>query len=415
MAEEARDKHDYLRAEQLFSRVLALLDKDDRRGDMMARRGRGIMRYRLSRHEDAISDLARARAGAHALGDREAEIDLLLDEAMALDWLGRFDHARELAEAAQRLVHHSACPRLEARVLCGLGRAAVRVEDLDRATELMAQAAEKAEAVGDACYETLVVSQLMLGGLYAWLHRQDEAEAVFERVIALCRSRNDTLHLAAALGNRVQLWAAQGDWARLSADLEEHLALAQVLGNARLERNAHHSAAAFCYWRGDLASARKHLRRVIAFDERAGESGQRPEGPLLLARIELAAGNLEVARALAWDIHAQQAAAEQAELREALLRPSDSLLLSMLTLAVRGDADAGAWEDLMSRARSVLLAQELCELHDVRARTALSAGNIAAARTAWQSALTSAGPGTAFMIERLAAAMDALPASASAL
>jgi tetratricopeptide (TPR) repeat protein len=411
MAEEARDKHDYLRAEQLFTRVLALLEEDDWRGRMTARRGRGTMRYRLSRHQDAIADLAAARIDARALGDLEAEIDLLLDEATALDWLGRFEHARELTEAAERLLQHCPSPRLEARVLEALGRAAVRTEEFERAATLLARAAGKAAAVGDACYETLVVAQLMLGGLYAWLHRLDEAEVVFERVIALCRSRNDTLHLAAALGNRVHLWAAHGRWERMAADLEEHLALAQVLGNAWMERNAHHSVAAFCYWRGDLDSARKHLARVIAFDERGGESGQRPEGPLLLARIELAAGNVDLARGLAYEIHAQQTAAESAAQREALLRPSDSLLLAMVTLAVRSDADPGAWEDLVSRAQALSLAQELCEIRDAQARTALRAGNIAAARAAWQSALASARPGTAFMLERLASAMAALPAA----
>jgi tetratricopeptide (TPR) repeat protein len=410
MAEEARDKHDYLRAEQLFTRVLALLGEDDWRGRMAARRGRGIMRYRLSRHQDAIADLAGARADARALGDVEAEIDLLLDEAMALDWLGRFEHARELAEAAERLLPRSPSPRLEARVLKSLGRAAVRAEELERATALLARAAGMAAAVGDACYETLVVAQLMLGGLYAWLHRLDEAEVVFERVIALCRSRNDSLHLAAALGNRVHLWAAHGDWERMSADLEEHLALAQVLGNAWMERNAHHNVATFSYWRGDLEGARRHLARVIAFDERGSESGTRPDAPLLLARIELASGNLDLARALAFEIHAQQAGG--AAQREALLRPSDSLLLAMVTLAVRGDADTGAWEALVSRAQTLSLTQELCEIRDAQARTALRAGNIAAARAAWQAALASARPGTAFMVERLAAAMSALPASA---
>jgi tetratricopeptide (TPR) repeat protein len=410
MAEEARVKHDYLRAEQLFTRVLALLDPGDRRGGMAARRGRGIMRYRLSRHEDAIADLAEARADARALGDVEAEIDLLLDEAMALDWLGRFEQSRELAEAAEGRLRQVASARLEARVLKALGRAAVRGEELERATALLAQAAARAAAVGDACYETLVVSQLMLGGLYAWLHRLAEAEAVFERVIALCRSRNDALHLAAALGNRVHLWAAHGDWTRMSADLEEHLALVRVLGNAWMERNAHHSVAAFCYWRGDLDSARRNVARVIALDGRGGESGQRPEGPLLLARIELAAGDLERARTLAAEIHAQQATAEGAEQREALLRPSDSLLLAMVTLAVSGVVDPGAWEDLASRAQALSLAQELCELRDAQARTALRAGDVAAARAAWQAALASARPGTAFMLERLAAALGALPA-----
>ncbi|HWN69839.1 MAG TPA: protein kinase, partial [Haliangium sp.] len=280
MAEDARGKHDYLRAEQLFTRVLALLDENDRYRRMWAQRGRGIMRYRLSRHDDAITDLASARSHAQALADVETELDLLLDEAMALDWLGQFDRAAELTQAAERLSHEVASPRLEARVLMSLGRAAVRAEDLERGRDVLARAAAKAEALGDECYETLVVAQLMLGCLYAWLHRPEEAETEFEEVIGLCRERSDALHLAAALGNRVNLWASSGDWQRMSADLEEQLALAKVLGNVLLERNAHLNVATYYYWRGDLAGARKHLGRVLVLDERRGGQEMRPEGPL---------------------------------------------------------------------------------------------------------------------------------------
>jgi tetratricopeptide (TPR) repeat protein len=413
MAEEARDKHDYLRAEQLFTRVLALLDPGDRRGAMAARRGRGIMRYRLSRHDDAILDLASARSHAQALADVEAEIDLLLDEAMALDWLGQFERAAELTQAAHRLAHEVECPRLEARVVMSLGRAAVRAEDLERAGELLARAATRAEELGDECYETLVVAQLMLGCLHAWLHRLEEAERVFEQVIGLCRARSDALHLAAALGNRVNLWATRGDWQRMSADLEEHLALAKVLGNVLLERNAHLNVATFYYWRGDLEGARKHLGRVLVLDERRGGQEMRPEGPLLLARIGLAAGDRDAARSIACDIEAQQALASSRAHRGALLRPSDGLLLDMVMLALRDDADHGAWEDLVSRAQSLSLAHELIEIRDAQARAALRAGDVAAARAAWQVALSLAQPSLAFMADRLTAALAQLSSCAT--
>jgi tetratricopeptide (TPR) repeat protein len=412
MADDACGKHEYLRAEQLFTRVLALLDQGDQRRRMWALRGRGIMRYRLSRHDDAIADLAGARADAQALGDVEVEIDLLLDQAMALDWLGQFERAHELTEAAHQRLHEVASPQLEARALMSRGRAAVRAGDHEQAIALLAQAAARAEALGDECYESLVVAQLMLGGLYAWLNQLDASVAVFERVIDLCRTRNDTLHLAAALGNRVHLWASRDDWERMSTDLDEHLALAKALGNVLLEWNAHYNLATFHYWRGELAGARQHLARVLEIDER--RRNQRPEGRLLLARIELAAGNLDAARAVAADIHAQQEVAERDERREALLSASDSLLLAMVLLAVRGGVNSGAWEALIDRAaESLSWAYELVEMRDARARAALRAGDVAAARAAWQAALASAQPSVVFMTGRIEAALAALPPGAA--
>lgn len=413
MAEEALGKHEYLRAEQLFTRVLALLDDGERRRRMWARRWRGIMRYRLSRHEDAIADLAGARADAEALADVETEIDLLLDEAMALDWLGRFEHAAQLTAAAEQRLAEVTSPRLEARVLMSRGRAALRADALEQAVELMALAASRAEALGDECYETLVVAQLMLGGLYAWFHRLDEAETVFKRVIDLCRAHNDMLHLTAALGNRVHLWAARGNWHRMSADLEDHHVMAQALGNARLERNAHYNAAMFYYWRGDLESARQHVERGLAFDERSGGHVLRPEGLLLRARVELAAGNLEAARTITAQIDAQQSSAERQNQQEAMLRPSDRLLWSMLQLSVNDQVDQSAWEAVIERARVMSVVYELVEIRDVQARTALRAGQVTEACAAWHAALALAQPSAAFMVERLQAALASASGAAA--
>lgn len=413
MAEEARAKHEYLRAEQLFTRVLALLDHDDARRRVQAHRGRGIMRYRLSRHQDAIDDLERARACARSLGDDEAEIHLLLDQAMALDWLAHWERAGELTDTARELLSGDAAPALEARVLMSLGRAAVRAEDLERATALFRDAVARAEPLAGDGYETLVVSQLMLGGLYAWLDRLDDAEQTFEQVITRCRARSDTLHLATALGNRVHLWAIRGDWQRLAADLEEGLMLARVLGNVLLERNAHYNVAAFHYWRGELHAARTHLDRLLDLDARRGGRELRPEASLLQARIELAAGDLDMARAIAADIRAQQAWAEGEGRREALLRPSDRLLLSMVELAVEGVVDDLQWDELFRRALSLSVAQELVEIRDAQACAAVRAGNNAAARSAWQTALATAQSSAAFMIERIQHALSSLRAASA--
>ena len=140
-----------------------------------------------------------------------------------------------------------------------------------------------------------------------------------------------------------------------------------------------------------------------------GGSALRPEGLLLLARVELAAGNLDAARNIATNIDAQQADAERQGHQDAILRPSDRLLLAMLQLAVRDDLDVHAWQDLVERASGMSLVYELVEICDARARTALRAGNVTETHATWQTALDLARPSAAFMVERLQAALASVP------
>jgi len=62
------------------------------------------MRYRLGRHDGSLADLAQARELAVQGGDAIAQADVMLDEAMALDWLFEWRRSRELAERARDLV-----------------------------------------------------------------------------------------------------------------------------------------------------------------------------------------------------------------------------------------------------------------------------------------------------------------------
>src|SRR3569833_780070 len=59
-----------------------LADTPDDPRVMSALQGLGTMRFRLGRREDALKDLAAARAGARKAGDREREIGIVLDESL---------------------------------------------------------------------------------------------------------------------------------------------------------------------------------------------------------------------------------------------------------------------------------------------------------------------------------------------
>src|SRR5262249_35417073 len=92
LAEEARLRHNYLEAELLYTRALEHLGAQEESARLAAFRGRGIMRYRVGRYDNSLADFAAARDLALRFGDAATQAEILLDEAMALDWL---DEARQ--------------------------------------------------------------------------------------------------------------------------------------------------------------------------------------------------------------------------------------------------------------------------------------------------------------------------------
>ncbi len=86
LAERMRARHAYVEAERCYSRAVEQLagEADPRR--LSALQGRGLMRYRVGRYHDALADFAVARTIAREAGDVAAEVEILLDEATALDW-----------------------------------------------------------------------------------------------------------------------------------------------------------------------------------------------------------------------------------------------------------------------------------------------------------------------------------------
>ena len=101
LAERARLRHAYTDAERLYSRAL------EQRGDAgpaeraAAYRGRGLMRSRIGRHHDALADFSCARTMVDEQGDVAAHMEILLDEATALDWMDEYKSSEERVEQAR--------------------------------------------------------------------------------------------------------------------------------------------------------------------------------------------------------------------------------------------------------------------------------------------------------------------------
>ncbi|WP_437588673.1 serine/threonine-protein kinase [Sorangium sp. So ce1000] len=379
-AELAAARRAYLDAEGCYGRAEALL------GALLpaARHARGLARFRLGRHAEALADLAAARDDAAAVSEPGAEIELLLDEAMILDWTGEYRAASSRVAAAERLADWVASPLIGARLLLGMGRSLHRVDREEEAAEVLSRAAAQAAQLGDEGHETHIIARLMLGFILASLGRVDEAARDLDAVILSCEERSDLMHLGAALNNRGLVRALQGDRAGMIADFERTIALGHDLGQPALGLVGRYNLAEYLYLMDDLEAATPHARAVHAIASRCGDGHASIAVALLAARLRLYQGDEAGARGIALRL---RAAREEAG-REAM-KPSEDVLCAMIELATRDD-DRAAWAALEERSARCSVGQERIEVLEARALSALRRGRHAEARAQLERALAAA-------------------------
>ena len=407
LAEQAQSRHAYVEAESMYSRALEQMLAVPNPQRLSALRGRALMRYRLSRYEDASKDFELAREIAHHLGELESEIEILLDEATALDWADEYRRSKELVDVAELLARNCETPLLEAKLLMGLGRSCVRFNTHERAAELYGLAAQRAGELGDAGYETYVISLLHNGYVLASLGRLEESERAFDRVIPLCEQRGDKLHLGAALGNRITLWTCRNDEHRLMADLYRLLQICREMGNGRMEQQAHFYLGLYLRYLGELEDAEKHARRAVEIDEKRLGEAARPESSLLLARVFAAAGNTAGARYILRQIQGRRRGALGRRDQEIELLPGEEVFFSLVDLATR-EASGEEWEALWARAVKCLTGQDQIEFWELRGRGAQRRAADQEAIRAFQQAVLLAGRVPNVMLNRLQAELSSL-------
>ncbi|GMT96708.1 hypothetical protein KH5H1_08270 [Corallococcus caeni] len=299
LAEEARAGHLPVEAEQHYTRALALLPESDDARRAQALAGRGKVRHRLQRFRESLADLSAARALARVRGDAALEVDLLLEEATARDWMEDSDGSAACTREALDAIEPLDAPRLSLR--CGLarGRLHVRQGEWAAAARVLTSTAEGAESARD--HETLVVSLALLGSALTFLDRAPEAAARFDEALERCEAAGDGLHKAAVLSNRVLLWLRQGDVPRMEADLRRAMALGRELAHAQMERWSTFNLAEVLYMQGRLDEALPFAQRAYELGVRFFREHPVPVDALLLARIQAAAGDeAAAARQLAW-------------------------------------------------------------------------------------------------------------------
>ena len=370
LAESARGRHAFLDAEAMYTRALELLEPTDELRCLTALRGRGLMRIRIGRYDDSLADFAAARERARRLGHTRTEVELLLDEAMALDWVNDYSRSEAMALEAQQLAATVASPYVQARLLLALGRAQFRKGEWQEARMPLEAAAERARRLGDAGYETQVVAQLLLAVILPNLGDIDEAEHVLNEVISACTERGDHFHLGSAINNRRNLWVARKELARALKDQERFMHLGRELGMVGWEYFAEHNLGELHYQAGDAEAAAPHIARAIALERRHPEVASRPWALLLQAR------------ALAWTGRHTRAREVLAQVRQVMeegppgveLSPSEEVLFSMVELATR-DASPEAWWSLCERSAQVSVEQEPLEVLEMMGLAALRRGD----------------------------------------
>jgi tetratricopeptide (TPR) repeat protein len=398
LAESSRRAHRLLEAERHYSAALEVLPlrgdtvrmEAQRSGDDALRQellrpgddavrlellsGRGRVRYRLQRIDDALADLRAARALAEARGDAVREADLLLEEATALDWRDDAEGSTALLEQALRRLGDAVPPELAARHALARARVVVRSEDVTGAVLPLERAVEAARAGGEP--ETEAIALAMLGAMLAWTGHLEDSARRFDEAIALCEATGDTLHLGVALNNRMVLHVQRRDVAGARADLERAVSLGRELGNVQIERTSAFNLALLLGYQGRAAEALPLARRAGVLSQRFFP-GSMAQDALLVARLCCELGDLaEAARQLTW--------LEEPSIQSRLL-PGDRLMLSVVQRVVgeaRGTLPYAAsdWTGLVETARQQATADERMEILVWAARAARTAGDDETAR-----------------------------------
>jgi tetratricopeptide (TPR) repeat protein len=238
---------------------------------------------------DALVDLEEARAIAIELADGELEVEVMLEQATALDFHEEFARSTALGEeAAARLRTDPA--RYGARELAirfAAARTLFRAEKFADAEAPLRALLSDARAANHTAI-VIEASGLLVPTL-AMVGKLDDAEALSAELIELTSREGDRFHLCAAYINRTWVWSVRGDVARVAEDLRIVIQLAREGGQAHLERAATYNLAQDLLWQGSLDEAQRLALRCLALQTHHGEGTTRLER-VLLARIAAARG-----------------------------------------------------------------------------------------------------------------------------
>jgi tetratricopeptide (TPR) repeat protein len=395
LAARARARHAYLDAELLYKNAIENLPDDDQARQISAAQGRADMRYRMGRHLDALVDYAAALERARKTDARAAQIDILLDEGLCLDFVREWPRAEAVTEEAGALIEANpglATPVITARLLMSRGRSLHRVDKQPEALAMFHKAIEVSEPLGEDAYVPYTQS-LSLGGFIASiLGKFDEADAALERVVKVFEEHGDMWGLAGALINRSTLSFLSGKIDRLLADYTRCIQICREVGLSVWESVCTRDLGEVYLSLGQTAQAESNIRRALQMClQEMGEMGVRTINcEVQLARCHWYAGDVPAAAELLAKVLGKQRDAEASGNTDALLVASDRVYLDQVMIALGSGAPA-EFDALIARARQLSMApQDVIELVEWKGLAAVRSGRIDEGLTSLNEALVQA-------------------------
>jgi tetratricopeptide (TPR) repeat protein len=393
LAERAQQAHAYLDAELLYDSALSNLPNQNEDAGVadervnQAIKGRALMRFRVGRWDDALRDLEQARERASKQGALETEVDILLDQAEVLDWMGDIGRSASMVEEAAARSAGVKTDWLEARLNMARGRVHHRRGESQKSIEKLKEAAAQAERMGEDGYETFVIALALAAPDCVGVGRIEEAEELMSRVVAVCEQHGDYHHLAAALNNRIFIWLSRTQMDRAIQDLERVLEIAREVGFPQIELHTQNNLAECLFFKGEFDAAIKHTLRAVEISERIGAGITWVAMTYTLrGRIQIYRRNVAEARTIVETLRALLASAKVND-PNARMNRGDDVLLRMIELSLEPTEDY-RWIRLLDEAKRIpLQPYEIVELLEGRARNAERGGDFAAAERILAEAL----------------------------
>jgi tetratricopeptide (TPR) repeat protein len=406
LAGRSRARHAYLDAELLYKNAIENLSAEDQVGQLSAAQGRAQMRFRLGRHDDALKDYADALSRARQAGAKQAEVDILLDQGVVLDLTRDWPQAQAVTEEAGALmaaVDELRTPVVEARLLMSRGRGLLRSDQMNEAAQLFRRAVEVSEPLGEDAYEAYTLSLSLGGYVAATLGNYQEAEALLSLALRVFEEHGDMFGLSGALINRCTLSFLTDNIERVLADYERTFHMAREFGLPLMEILCVRDLGEVYLILGQPAEAEPYIRRAIEmYTQTMGESAARVINcEVQLARLKWYGGEVDAAAQIVGRVMAQQAEAQAAAQTDSLLTASERLSLDQVRLALR-HAPAAEFDALIAKGRELALQpQDIVELMEWKALTALRAGRGAEGLGLLQEALVQAEKTARLALDRI--------------
>jgi tetratricopeptide (TPR) repeat protein len=397
-------RHAYLDAELFYKMAMENLPDVDNDGHITASRGRGLMRFRLGRYEDAAKDLALALDRARKVGARLAQIDLLLDQGIALDWANDYVQSAALTDEANELAKaEPPPPSVQARLLMGMGRTAYRKEQLADAVDILERAAAAAEPLGDDGYEAYTQSLNMLCFVLTNQGKFEEARQVSDKTIAFAETHNDAMLVAGVLQNRALLYFLLGRIDELIVDFRRCIQVSREFGFSMLEAMATKDLGELSFYMGKSDESETLARRAVEiYLMTLGETAPRVAySEILLARARAYQGDVDGATKVLDSVNAR-CEKMRIESDGKIVVPPDGLAqLEAVALWLRGAPDED-FDKLVAHARSVnLQASDVVEILEFKGLSARRSGRGDDGRAFLEAAYAEAEKSAPVLMDRL--------------